>query len=65
MLLLGMSGLIVLFWFLNDGEVLRFLVSFYENDLLYGLIRARSQVLFIGVMSCLYVLWDVIGMASF
>lgn len=41
-LLLGMSGLIVLFWFLNGGEVLRFLV------------------LFIGVMSCLYVLWDVI-----
>ena len=26
-LLLGMSGLIVLFWFLNGGEVLRFLVS--------------------------------------
>jgi hypothetical protein len=41
-LLLGMSGLIVLFWFLKGGEVLRFLV------------------LFIGVMSCLYVLWDVI-----
>ncbi|KAF8471569.1 peptidase M50B-like-domain-containing protein [Russula ochroleuca] len=41
-LLLGVSGLIALFWFLNEGEVLRFLV------------------LFIGVMSCLYVLWDVI-----
>jgi len=41
-LLLGMSGLIVLFWLLNGGEVLRYLV------------------LFIGVMSCLYVLWDVI-----
>ncbi|KAI0296855.1 peptidase M50B-like-domain-containing protein [Russula brevipes] len=41
-LLLGMSGLILLFWFLNGGEVLRYLV------------------LFIGVMSCLYVLWDVI-----
>jgi len=41
-LLLGMSGLIVLFWFLRGGEVLRYLV------------------LFIGVMSCLYVLWDVI-----
>jgi len=41
-LLLGMSGLIVLFWFLGGGEVLRYLV------------------LFIGVMSCLYVLWDVI-----
>jgi len=37
-----MSGLIVLFWFLRGGEVLRYLV------------------LFIGVMSCLYVLWDVI-----
>lgn len=41
-LLLGMSGLIVLFWLLNGGEVLRYLV------------------LFVGVMSCLYVLWDVI-----
>jgi len=41
-LLVGMSGLIVLFWLLNGGEVLRYLV------------------LFIGVMSCLYVLWDVI-----
>ncbi|KAI0255241.1 peptidase M50B-like-domain-containing protein [Lactifluus subvellereus] len=41
-LLLGMSGLIVLFWFLKGGEVLRYFV------------------LFIGVMSCLYVLWDVI-----
>lgn len=27
-LLLGVSGLIALFWFLNEGEVLRFLVSF-------------------------------------
>ncbi len=26
-LLLGMSGLIVLFWLLNGGEVLRYLVS--------------------------------------
>jgi hypothetical protein len=29
-LLLGMSGLIVLFWFLNNGEVLRFLVSIFR-----------------------------------
>jgi len=42
LLLLGMSGLILLFWFLKGGEVLRYLV------------------LFIGVMSCLYALWDVI-----
>jgi Peptidase M50B-like len=28
-LLLGMSGLILLFWFLKGGEVLRFLVSFF------------------------------------
>jgi hypothetical protein len=28
-LLLGMSGLIVLFWFLKGGEVLRFLVSLF------------------------------------
>jgi len=26
-LLLGMSGLIILFWLLNGGEVLRYLVS--------------------------------------
>jgi hypothetical protein len=41
-LLVSMSGLIILFWFLEGGVALRFLV------------------LFIGVMSCLYVLWDVI-----
>ncbi|KAA1477081.1 hypothetical protein DENSPDRAFT_844243 [Dentipellis sp. KUC8613] len=41
-LIVGMSGLIVLFWFVAGGEALRYLV------------------LFIGVMSCLYVLWDVI-----
>ncbi|KAF8515889.1 peptidase M50B-like-domain-containing protein [Gautieria morchelliformis] len=41
-LILGMSGLIVLFWFVAGGVALRYLV------------------LFIGVMSCLYVLWDVI-----
>ncbi|KAI9455520.1 peptidase M50B-like-domain-containing protein, partial [Russula earlei] len=46
-LLVGMSGLIVLFWFLKGGEVLRYLV------------------LFIGVMSCLYALWDVIGADPF
>jgi hypothetical protein len=42
LLLLGMSGLIVLFWFIAGGVALRYLV------------------LFIGVMSCMYVLWDVI-----
>ncbi|KAH9056775.1 peptidase M50B-like-domain-containing protein [Lactarius vividus] len=41
-LLLGMSGLIILFWFVKGGVALRYLV------------------LFIGVMSCMYVLWDVI-----
>ncbi|KIY62513.1 hypothetical protein CYLTODRAFT_458922 [Cylindrobasidium torrendii FP15055 ss-10] len=41
-LIAGMSGLIVLFWFVGGGVALRFLV------------------LFIGVMSCMYVLWDVI-----
>ncbi|KAG6328254.1 hypothetical protein ID866_10835 [Astraeus odoratus] len=41
-LILGMSGLIVLFWFVAEGEALRYLV------------------LFIGVMSDLYVIWDVI-----
>ncbi|KAK0442858.1 peptidase M50B-like-domain-containing protein [Armillaria borealis] len=41
-LILGMSGLIVLFWFVADSVALRYFV------------------LFIGVMSCMYVLWDVI-----
>ncbi|GJE87997.1 M50 family metallopeptidase [Phanerochaete sordida] len=41
-LILGMTGLIVLFWFVDGGVALRYFV------------------LFVGVMSCLYVLWDVI-----
>ncbi|KAJ8093576.1 hypothetical protein PM082_020434 [Marasmius tenuissimus] len=41
-LILGMSGLIVLFWFVAGGVALRYLV------------------LFIGVMSCMYALWDVV-----
>ncbi|KAE9398372.1 hypothetical protein BT96DRAFT_920902 [Gymnopus androsaceus JB14] len=41
-LILGMSGVIVLFWFVAGGVALRYLV------------------LFIGVMSCLYCLWDII-----
>jgi len=41
-LILGMTGLIILFWFVAGGAALRYLV------------------LFIGVMSCLYVIWDVI-----
>ena len=42
LLILGMSGLIVMFWFIAGGVALRYLI------------------LFIGVMSCMYVLWDVI-----
>ncbi|KZS98844.1 hypothetical protein SISNIDRAFT_421220 [Sistotremastrum niveocremeum HHB9708] len=42
LLILGMVGLIVLFWFVK------------------GSIALRYFVLFIGVMSCMYVLWDVI-----
>ncbi|TFK18385.1 hypothetical protein FA15DRAFT_675325 [Coprinopsis marcescibilis] len=41
-LILGMSGLIVVFWFVAGSIALRFFV------------------LFIGVMSCLYCLWDII-----
>lgn len=41
-LIIGMSGLIILFWFVADAVALRYLV------------------LFIGVMSCMYALWDVI-----
>ncbi|KAF8123757.1 peptidase M50B-like-domain-containing protein [Boletus edulis] len=46
-LILGMTGLIVLFWFVGGGVALRYFAS-------------ASRVLFIGVMSDLYVLWDVI-----
>ncbi|PPQ67669.1 hypothetical protein CVT25_012697 [Psilocybe cyanescens] len=42
LLILGMSGLIVLFWFVGGGIALRYFV------------------LFIGVMSCMYVIWDVV-----
>ncbi|THG96383.1 hypothetical protein EW145_g7786 [Phellinidium pouzarii] len=41
-LILGMSGIIILFWFVKGGIALRYFV------------------LFVGVMSCMYVLWDVI-----
>ncbi|KAF8894798.1 peptidase M50B-like-domain-containing protein [Infundibulicybe gibba] len=41
-LVAGMSGLVILFWFVAGSIALRFFV------------------LFIGVMSCMYVLWDVI-----
>jgi len=41
-LILGMAGLIVLFWFIDGGAGLRYLI------------------LFIGVMSCMYVLWDIV-----
>lgn len=46
-LILGMSGVIVLFWFVG------------------GSIALRYFVLFIGVMSCMYVVWDVIGQIYF
>jgi len=42
-LIVGMSGLFVLFWLVAGGVALRYFV------------------LFIGVMSCMYVVWDVIG----
>jgi hypothetical protein len=41
-LILGMSGVIVMFWFVAGGIALRYFI------------------LFIGVMSCMYVLWDVV-----
>ncbi|KAF7311596.1 hypothetical protein MKEN_01062400 [Mycena kentingensis (nom. inval.)] len=42
LLILGMAGLIVLFWLVGDSVALRYLV------------------LFIGVMSCLYAIWDIV-----
>ncbi|VDB84589.1 unnamed protein product [Peniophora sp. CBMAI 1063] len=41
-LIIGMTGLIVLFWFVAGGVALRYFI------------------LFIGVMSCLYVIWDIV-----
>jgi hypothetical protein len=54
-----MSGLIVLFWFVGGGVALRYFVCgcFLSCLCLDNLI----QVLFIGVMSCMYALWDVVG----
>jgi len=42
LLILGMSGLVILFWFVDGGVALRYFI------------------LFIGVMSCMYVLWDIV-----
>lgn len=41
-LILGVSGLVVLFWFVEGGVALRYFI------------------LFIGVMSCMYALWDIV-----
>ncbi|KZT11104.1 uncharacterized protein LAESUDRAFT_720283 [Laetiporus sulphureus 93-53] len=41
-LILGMSGLVIMFWFVDNATALRYFI------------------LFIGVMSCLYVLWDIV-----
>ncbi|KAJ3512569.1 hypothetical protein NMY22_g15294 [Coprinellus aureogranulatus] len=42
LLILGMSGITVLFWFVAGGIALRYFV------------------LFVGVMSCMYALWDIV-----
>ncbi|PCH38592.1 hypothetical protein WOLCODRAFT_97377 [Wolfiporia cocos MD-104 SS10] len=42
LLIVGMSGLVVLFWFVDGGAALRYFI------------------LFIGVMSCMYALWDIV-----
>ncbi|GAB1517150.1 hypothetical protein RhiTH_000194 [Rhizoctonia solani] len=45
-LIAGMTGLIVLFWFVAGGVALRY----------FG----GLKVLFMGVMNCMYALWDII-----
>ena len=61
-LILSMSALIVFFWFIGGGVALRFLVSKGFTHLsIRILIFFCAQVLFIGVMSCLYCVWDIIG----
>ena len=61
LLILGMSGLIVLFWFVAGGVALRYFVSCLFIRALLPSQYTSSQVLFIGVMSDMYVLWDVVG----
>ena len=61
LLILGMSGLIVLFWFVAGGVALRYFVSDLVARALLPAQHISSQVLFIGVMSDMYVLWDVVG----
>lgn len=60
-LIAGMTGLIVLFWFVAGGVALRYFVSFSLRCIFMH--RAYSgfcQVLFVGVMNCMYALWDIV-----
>lgn len=56
-----MSGIIVVFWFAGGGVALRYFVSmlYPVSHLEYMLMRI-SKILFMGVMSTMYVLWDII-----
>lgn len=56
-----MAGLIIAFWFIRGGIALRYLVGGRISTEKQTAVLTCMQVLFIGVMSCLYVLWDVIG----
>ena len=62
-LIIGVFGLIILCWFVADAVALRYLVSSPNNGL--DVKMTAIQVLFIGVMSCMYVLWDVVGVYSY
>ena len=55
-----MSGLIVAFWFIDGSIALRYLVRSLSAFLVSNP-HIDTQVLFIGVMSDMYVLWDVVG----
>ena len=59
-----MSGLILLFWFVAGGVALRYFVRTQIHQVSIGNALNIPQVLFIGVMSDMYVLWDVVGTSS-
>lgn len=54
-----MAGAIVAFWLIADGVALRYFVSVVAALCFSLCLTWEVQILFIGVMSDLYVLWDV------
>ena len=60
-LVIGFALIIVACWFIADSFALRYLVGLHLQDLTQWLgTYDTPKVLFIGVMSCMYVLWDIV-----